>query len=52
MIDYDNLNKDISMTLREFKEDMNTDESREYRRGYYAGRLHALLEVKGELKDD
>jgi hypothetical protein len=52
MLDYETLLKDIDQTKDEFKQDMSTDESREYRRGYYAGRLHALLEIQANLTDE
>ena len=52
MIDYENLVKDIKETEKEFKQDMNTDESRDYRRGYHAGKLHALLTIQANLTDE
>jgi len=50
MINYSKLLKDIQSTYEELREDMK--ENPDYKRGYHAGRLHALLEVKGDLTDD
>lgn len=32
-----------------FHDEIKTDENRDYRRGYYAGRLHAALAIKNML---
>lgn len=52
MIDYAKLVKSIEETENEFKQDLDTSENRDYRRGYYAGRLHAFLEIQAGLKDE
>lgn len=50
MIDYQKLLKDIEDAKQELLNNLN--ENADYKRGYYAGRLHSLLEVKGDLTDD
>jgi len=35
-----------------FMAELLNEESKEYRTGYYAGRLHACLELKAAFKED
>lgn len=46
------LNKFLKESDELFCGELSTDENKEYRRGYYAGRLHAALSIKNMIDNN
>ena len=46
------INKFTAESDKLFHDEIATDENKDYRRGYYAGRLHAAIALSKALKDN